>query len=152
MQPTLFLKPFNTMGQPCHSESQKLWATKWHPKGELLHPYVSLQPLIWGWALPQHQAGQQWRKVCAKAPEAKMQSKRQILESFELEGTFKCHLVQLPCNEQRHLQLNPVLRAPSSLTLGVCTGIHHLSGQPVPLLHGIESQNHSGWKRPLRSQ
>jgi len=25
-----------------------------------------------------------------------------IIEPLELEGTFKCHLVQLPCNEQGH--------------------------------------------------
>ena len=37
------------------------------------------------------------------------------IESFELEGTFKGHLVQLPCN----LQLNQVLRAPSSPTLNI---------------------------------
>lgn len=38
---------------------------------------------------------------------------------FELEGTLKDHLVQLPCSEQRHLQLEQVLRTPSSLTLNV---------------------------------
>jgi len=42
-----------------------------------------------------------------------------FIESFELEGTFKGHLVQLPCNEQGHLQLDQVLRALSSLTLNV---------------------------------
>ena len=41
------------------------------------------------------------------------------IELFELEGILKGHLVQLPCNEQGHLQLHQVLRAPSSLTLGV---------------------------------
>jgi len=41
-----------------------------------------------------------------------------------------------PCNEQGHLQLHQVLRAPSSLTLGgPRDGIHHLSGQPVPVPH-----------------
>jgi len=29
-----------------------------------------------------------------------------IIESFELEGTFKGHLVQLLCSEQGHIQLN----------------------------------------------
>jgi len=42
-----------------------------------------------------------------------------ITESFDLEGTLKGHLAQLPCSEQGHLQLHQVLRAPSSLTLGV---------------------------------
>ena len=40
-------------------------------------------------------------------------------ESFELEGTTKGHLVQHPCCEQGHLQLDLVLRALSSLTLSV---------------------------------
>jgi len=33
------------------------------------------------------------------------------IESFELEGTLKGHLVQLPCSEQGHLQVHQVLRA-----------------------------------------
>ena len=36
------------------------------------------------------------------------------MESCELEGTLKGHPVQLPCNEQGHLQLNQVLRAQPS--------------------------------------
>ena len=32
----------------------------------------------------------------------------EIIESFELEGMFKGHLIQLPCSEQGHSQ---VLRA-----------------------------------------
>ncbi len=31
-----------------------------------------------------------------------------IIESLELEGTFKGHLVQLPCNEKGHVQLDQV--------------------------------------------
>ena len=42
-----------------------------------------------------------------------------ILESFELEGTTKGHLVQPSCNEQGHLQLRQGARALSSLTLNV---------------------------------
>jgi len=34
-----------------------------------------------------------------------------IIESLELEGTFKCHLVQLPCNEQGHPQLDQVAQS-----------------------------------------
>mgnify|MGYP001858336940 CR=1 FL=1 len=51
-------------------------------------------------------------------PNRKRMSDQRITESFEL-GGFKCHLVQHPCNEQGHLQLHQVLRAPSSLTLSV---------------------------------
>ena len=42
-----------------------------------------------------------------------------IIESFQLEGTLKGHLVQLPCNKQGHLQLHQELRALGSLTLDV---------------------------------
>jgi len=49
-------------------------------------------------------------------------------ESFELEGSLTGHLVQLPGNEQGHLQLHQVLRAPSSLTLSVSR-----DGAPPPL-------------------
>ena len=42
-----------------------------------------------------------------------------ISELFELEGTFKGHLVQLPCTEQGHPELDLVLQAPSSLILSV---------------------------------
>ena len=41
------------------------------------------------------------------------------IESFELEGTLKGHLFQVPCHEQGHLQLHQVLRATSSLTLNI---------------------------------
>ena len=43
----------------------------------------------------------------------------EILSYGALEGSLKCHLVQLPCNEQGHLQIEKVLRAPSGLTLSV---------------------------------
>ena len=39
-----------------------------------------------------------------------------IIELFELEVTFKGHLIQLLCNEQGHLQLHQVLSTWSSLT------------------------------------
>jgi len=44
---------------------------------------------------------------------------RRIVELFELEGTPRGNLVQLPCNVQGHLQQMRVLRAPSCLTLSV---------------------------------
>lgn len=42
-----------------------------------------------------------------------------FIESFELEGTFRSHLVQLSCNEQGDLQLNHVVQSPSSLIVNV---------------------------------
>ena len=42
-----------------------------------------------------------------------------ITESFELEGTLKGHLVQLPCIEQGYLQLDEVAQSPSSLIFNV---------------------------------
>jgi len=35
-----------------------------------------------------------------------------IIEPFELGETLRGHLIQLPCNDQGHLQLHQVLRAP----------------------------------------
>ena len=50
---------------------------------------------------------------------ATIQDFHRMIELFGLERTFRGHLVQLPCNEQGHLQLHQVLRAPSSLTSSV---------------------------------
>lgn len=62
-----------------------------------------------------------------------------IIEPFELEGTRKGHLVQLPCNEQGYPQLYQVLRALSSLILKESrvreSTIHHQSGHPLPVPH-----------------
>ena len=62
---------------------------------------------------------------------------RRIIESLELEGTFKGHLVQLPCNEQGRAQLDQVAQGliqfhPESLQ---GWGIHHISGQHVLVPH-----------------
>jgi len=40
------------------------------------------------------------------------------MESFELEKTLKCHLVQLPCSEQGYLELDQVARSRVSLFIG----------------------------------
>jgi len=41
-----------------------------------------------------------------------------IIELFELEETFKGHLVQLPCNEQEHLRLDQGAQSPIQPALG----------------------------------
>ena len=55
-----------------------------------------------------------------------------IMETFELEGTPKGHLVQLPCNEHGHLQVDQVPQSPilPDLECFQGHGIHRLSGQP----------------------
>ena len=60
-----------------------------------------------------------------------------IIESFELEGILKSHLAQLPCNEQGHPQLDQVAQSlvQSDLECLQGGGIHHLSGQSVPVPH-----------------
>jgi len=45
-----------------------------------------------------------------------------IIESFELEGTFKGHLVQLLCSEQGHLQQDQVAQSPVLLDLECLKG------------------------------
>jgi len=61
--------------------------------------------------------------------------------SSGLEGTLKGHLVQLPCNEQGHLQLHQVAQSPIQPDLECLQGqgIHCLSGQPVPAPHWLET-------------
>jgi len=59
------------------------------------------------------------RQSCSHFPEREQSKYHRIKELFELEGPLEGHLVQLPCNEWGHPQLHQVLRAPSSLTLGV---------------------------------
>ena len=55
----------------------------------------------------------------------------------ELEGTLKVHPVQLPINEQGHPQLDQVILSPIQPDLEYLQGqgIHHISGQPDPVLH-----------------
>ena len=43
-----------------------------------------------------------------------------MIELLKFEGMFKDHLVQLPCNEQEHIELDQGVQSPFSLTLGVC--------------------------------
>ena len=56
-----------------------------------------------------------------------------IIEWFGLEGAFKGHLVQPPCNKQGHLQLSQVAQSPIQPDLECFQGqcICSLFGQPV---------------------
>ncbi|KAK4822001.1 hypothetical protein QYF61_006615, partial [Mycteria americana] len=77
--------------------------------------------------------------------------------SFGLDGTFKGHLVQPPCNEQGHLQLDQVAQSPVQPDLECFQGwgIYRLSGQPVPVFHHPHLENHyplSYCNRPYYSQ
>ena len=77
-----------------------------------------------------------------------------IIESLELERTSIGHLVQLPCNEQGNLQLDQVAQAliQPHLESVQGQGIHHLSGQTLPVPYhpqhriqqGIQALVH-GW-------
>ena len=60
-----------------------------------------------------------------------------IIEFLELEGTFKGHLVQLPCNEQRHPQLDQVAQGLIQPHLESLQGqgTNHVSRQPFPMCH-----------------
>jgi len=54
-----------------------------------------------------------------------------MVKSFELEGAFKGHLVQLPCTKQERLQLSQVAQSPVQTDLEYLQGwgIHHFSGE-----------------------
>jgi len=60
-----------------------------------------------------------------------------IIESFELEGTSKGYLVQVPCNEEGHPRLDQDAQSLVQPDLECLQGqgIHHISGQPVPVPH-----------------
>jgi len=59
------------------------------------------------------------------------------MESFEWEGTFKGHLVQLPCNEQGYLQIDQIAQSLIQPDLECLEGLgsHQLSSQHVPMPH-----------------
>lgn len=75
------------------------------------HPCLS-QPYLWSfWNV-------HWEKALCR-----------IRKSFELKRTFKYRLVQLPCYEQEHLQLESGMSTVSS-----CCGETHSSIFPIPWL------------------
>ena len=75
-----------------------------------------------------------------------MSQNHRIIESLEPEGTFKGHLLQLPCSEQGHAQLHQVLRAWSSQALKVSREVAPIASQQsvllVPFLLGFEGFFH----------
>ena len=50
------------------------------------------------------------KAFCCTASKCNIASAKRIIESFQLEGNIKGHLVQLPCNE--HIQLSQVAQSP----------------------------------------
>jgi len=60
-----------------------------------------------------------------------------IIEQLRFKGTFKGHLIETPCNEQGHLQLDHVAQSPIQPGLECFQGwgIYHHSRQPVPGFH-----------------
>ena len=67
-----------------------------------------------------------------------------IIKSFELEGTFKGHVVQLPCNEQEHLQLHQFPQSLVHPNLEHFQGwrIQHLSGRLITLIIKKKKKQH----------
>ena len=62
-----------------------------------------------------------------------------ITECFGLEGTFKGHVAQTPCNEHGHRPLEQVAQSPVQPGLQCFQelGIYHLPEQPVPVSHHL---------------
>ena len=76
-------------------------------------------------------------KIVFSLNEDKTSHIHRITEQFELEGTFKDHLVQPPCSEQGHIPLDQVAQSPVQPDRECFQGggIDHLSGQSVPVPH-----------------
>ena len=78
------------------------------PRSDSMHTWAQEQPWLFPLSFPL------WHQVEVNVITLPYKLKNpKIMESFELEGTLKGHVVQLPCDE--HLQLNQVLGAPSTL-------------------------------------
>jgi len=79
-----------------------------------------------------------------------MYIQHRIIESLELEETSKGHLVQLPCSELGHAQLDQVAQGlnqpcPESLQEW---GISYISGQPIPVPHYHHCKRHFSYIQP----
>lgn len=66
-----------------------------------------------------------------------------IIESFELKGNTKGHLVQLPHSEHGHLQLHQGAQSPVQADMYYLQKgcIYHQPGQRVPVLHHPDGKN-----------
>lgn len=74
---------------------------------------------------------------CGQGWNIKLFQNHIIIESFEFQGTRKGHLLQLPSNEQRNVQLSQVTQSLVQPDLECLQewGIHYISRQSVPLPH-----------------
>ena len=76
----------------------------------------------------------------------------QTIETFELEGTSKGHLVQILCNQQEHLQLDQTAQSPVQLDLEClhlygelkCTSTVHTCKGLCMLSPQLRHQHHHG--------
>ena len=70
-----------------------------------------------------------WQRICSQ--------EHRTTERCGWEGTFRGHLAQPPCSEHGYLQLDQGAQSPVQPGLECFQGwgMHHLSGQPVPVLH-----------------
>lgn len=120
----------------------------WYQGREKVHgtswAYTPLRCKI-SWCWSEHQQGPHWWVKKLRAREEKQPRKREerasppyrrkdqtlfnlesynhiLTESFELKGTFNGHLVQLPCDEQGHLQLHQTAQSPVQPELGWLRG------------------------------
>ena len=75
--------------------------------------------------------------VSTRLPDFQASACHRIIKSLELDGTSEGHLVQLPCNEQEHLQLHQVAQSLIQPHFESLQGwkINHISKQPVPVPH-----------------
>lgn len=119
----------------CTATIQALWwlsGTHPHPQlPSIIHSPCLQFPICCFWVVTMENKSR--KSYCLSA--FLLQNHR-IAESSELEGTLKSHLVQLPYSNE-HLQLDQVAQSPGHPDLGCLLGqgIHHVSGQPVPVFH-----------------